>query len=141
MTLWCITFWTLCRRSTTYGARKTKVSNANGIKACWLWEHAFSCLTTLLDATFRDACPIIKSSAPNPTSGKTLIKFTHACFPLTHAYTITYAGLSVDLLSSRSVSKFTCVFFFTNTPARLNISKRTSLTKSCIFFKPKSSLQ
>jgi hypothetical protein len=34
--LLCIIIWTLLRRPTTSGARNPKVSNANGIKTCWL---------------------------------------------------------------------------------------------------------
>jgi len=137
----CITFWTLCRSSTASGARKPKVSKANGIKTCWLSEHAFSCSATLLDAAFRAACPTVKGPTPNPTSGETPVKSTQACFPPTHPYTIISAGLSVDLLSSGSVRKFIRTSFFTDIPARLNISKSTSLTKSCLYLNPGSSLQ
>ena len=84
--------------------------------------HAFSCLATLLDAALRAACPTVKGLTPNPTSGETLVKSTQACFPPTHPYTIASAGLRVDLLSSGSVRKFTCASFFTDIPARLNIS-------------------
>ena len=141
MTLLCMTFWTLCRRSIASGARKLKLSKANGIKTWWLSEHAFSCLVTLLDATFRAACPTIKGPAPNPTSGETLVKSTQSCFPPTHSYTITSADLSVDLLSSGSVRKFTGASFFTDIPVGLKISKSISLTKSCLYLKPGSSLQ
>jgi len=141
ITLLCMTFWTLCRRSTASGARKPKVSKANGIKACWLSEHAFSCLASLLDATFRAVCPTVKGLTPNPTSGETPVKSTQTCFPPTHPYTITSAGLNVDLLSSGSVKKFIGASFFTDIPARLNISKSTSLTKSCLYLNPGSSLQ
>lgn len=58
-TLLCMTIWTLCRRSTTFGSRKPKVSNTNSIKACWLSEHAFSCLATLLKAALRASCPTV----------------------------------------------------------------------------------
>jgi len=132
MTLLCMTFWTLCRRSTTSGARKSKVSKANGIKTCRLSEHTLSCLATLLDATFRVVCHTVKGPTPNPTSGETPVKSTQACFPPTHPYIITSAGLSVDLLSNGSVRKFTNASFFTHIPARLNISKSTSLTKNKI---------
>jgi hypothetical protein len=47
-TLLCMILWTLFKRSTTSDARKPKVSNTNGIKACWLSEHVFSCIVTLL---------------------------------------------------------------------------------------------
>jgi len=90
---------------------------------------------------FRVVYPTVKGPTPNPTSGETSIKSTHACFPPTHPYTISSTGLSVDLLSSGSVRKFTDASFFTDTPARLNISKSTSLTKSCLYLKPGSSLQ
>ena len=103
MTLPCMTFWTLCRRSTSSGVSKQKVSKANGIKVCWLSEHVFSCLTTLFDAAFKAACPKVKDLTSNPTSGETPVKSTQACFPPTHPYTITSTDLSVDLLSSRSV--------------------------------------
>jgi len=103
--LLCMTLWTLCSRSTVVGARKPKVSKANSIKACWLSGHTFSCLATLFDAYFKAACPTVKASTPNPTSGETLIKFTHACFSPTHMYTITSVDLSVDLLVSQEVYK------------------------------------
>jgi len=103
ITLLCITLWTLCRRSATSDARKPKASKANGIKVCWLSEHAFSCLVTLLDAAFRAECPTVKAPTLKPTSGETSVKSTHACFPPTHPYTITSACLSVDLLSNGSV--------------------------------------
>ena len=128
MTLLRMTLWTICRRSTTSGARKLKVSKTNGIKACWLSEHAFSCLATLLDAAFRAACPTVKALTSNPTCGETSVKSTHACFPPTHPYTITSACLSVDLLSCRSIRKFIGASFFTDTLVHLNISKNTSLT-------------
>ena len=52
MTLLCVTFWTLCRKSTTSGARKPKVSKANSIKTCWLSEQIYHnwpiCLTQIL---------------------------------------------------------------------------------------------
>jgi hypothetical protein len=50
----------------------------------------------------------------NPTSKDTPVKSTHAYFPPTHPYTKISVGLSVDLLSSESVKKFTCVSFFTD---------------------------
>jgi len=81
ITLLCITLWTLCRRSTSSDAKKPKVSKANDIKTCWLSNHAFSCLATLLDATFRTACPTVKAPTPKPTSGETPVKSTHSCFP------------------------------------------------------------
>ena len=96
------------------------------------------CLTR---AAFRVACPTVKCPTPNPTSSETPVKSTQACFPPTHPYTIPSAGLSVDLLSSGSVRKFTGAFFFNDIPARLIISKNTSLTKSCLYLKPRSSLQ
>jgi hypothetical protein len=63
--LLCITLWTLLRRSTVSGTRKPKVSNANGIKICWLSEYVFSCFVTLFEAAFRTACPTVKSSVSN----------------------------------------------------------------------------
>jgi len=74
----------------------------------------FSCLPILLDATFRDVCPIVRVTIPNPTSGETPIKFTHACFPPIYSYTITSASLSINLLSNESVRKFTYVSFFSD---------------------------
>jgi hypothetical protein len=110
-------------------------------KTCWLSEHVFSCLATLLDAAFRAACPTVKGLTPNPTSGETPVKSTQAWFPPTYSYTITSADLSVDLLSSGSVRKFTGASFITDTPTRLNTSKSTSLTESCLYLKPGSFLQ
>ncbi|KAK2368527.1 hypothetical protein QL285_081715 [Trifolium repens] len=104
--------------STTSGAKNPNVSNANGIKACWLSKHAFSCLTTLFEAAFRAAYPAIKSLVLNPTSGETPVKSTQTCFPPIQPYTRTSAGLSVDLPSCGSVKKFTGASFFTDTPAR-----------------------
>jgi len=86
MALLCMTFWTLCSKSTISCARKLKVSKANGIKTCWLSKHTFSCLTTLLDATFRAACPSVKDPTPNPRSGETPVKSTHTCFSPTHPH-------------------------------------------------------
>jgi len=88
MTLMCMILWTLCRRATTSDVRKAKVSKGNGtkasflyhffyiyknhyIKAFWLSKHAFLCLTTLFDATFRVACHTVKNPIPNPTSSET----------------------------------------------------------------------
>jgi hypothetical protein len=64
--LWKTTFIDL-------GARKPKVSNANGIKTCWLSDHAFSCLTILLEAALRDSRPTVKSSTLSPTNKKTIV--------------------------------------------------------------------
>jgi hypothetical protein len=36
-----ITFWTLCKRLTAAGARKSKMLKANGMKACWLSKYTF----------------------------------------------------------------------------------------------------
>ena len=83
----------------------------------------FLMFATLLDAAFRVACPTVKGLTPNPTSGETPVKSTHACFPPTHPYTITSAGLSVDLLSNGPVMKFIDVSFFTDTPASLKYQK------------------
>jgi hypothetical protein len=83
----------------------------------------------------------VKVPVPNSTSGETPVKSTHACFPPTHPYTITSAGLRVYCPSRGSVKKFTGAFFFTDIHARLKISKRTSRTKSCLYLKPGSSLQ
>jgi len=111
------------------------MSKANGIKTCRLSQDAFSCLAILFDAAFRDASPTVKVSTLNPTSGETPCK---SCFPPTHPYSITYASLSIDLLSSGSVRKFTCTSFFTSTSARLNISKKSFLKKSYMYLKPKT---
>jgi len=56
-------------------------------------------------------------------------------------YTITYVGLSVEVPSSGSDKKLTGASFFIDTSAHLNTLKRTSLTKSCMYLKPRSSLQ
>jgi len=125
ITLLCVTLWSLCRRSTTPAARKLKVSKTNGIKACWLPEHAFSCLTTLLDEGFKAVCHTVKGPTPKPTSGETPVKSTHACFPPTYPYTITFASLSADILFWGWVRKYTGTSFFSDTSARLNISKST----------------
>ena len=117
---------TLCRRSTTSSARKPKLSKANGIKTCLLSKHVFSCLATLFDAAFRVACPTTKPGPLIPQVVKPHSSLHMHVFALTHLYNITSTGLSVDLLSSGSIIKFTCASFFINTPARLNISKSTS---------------
>jgi len=71
-------------------------------------------------SAFRVVYHTEKAPTPNPISGKTLIKFTHACFPPTHPYTITSACLSVDLLSIESIKKLTDASFFIDTLVRLN---------------------
>jgi len=87
-------------------------------------KKTFSCLVTLLDAAFRAACPTVKDLTPSPTSGETSVKSTHASFPPTHQYTITSPSLSDDLLSSRSVEKFTDASFFADTPAPSEYTKK-----------------
>jgi len=99
------------------------------------------CIPTRIENYVTMVCPTVKGPTPNPTSVETSVKSTQACFPPSHPYTITSAGLSVDLLSSGSVKKFTDASFFTDIPVRLNISKSTSLTKSCLYLKSGSSLQ
>jgi hypothetical protein len=95
----------------------------------------------LLEPTLRASCPTVKSPTHNTTSGETPIKTTQTCFPPIHQYTRTSARRSVDLPSCGSVKKFTSVSFFTEISACLKISKSTSLTKSCMYLKPKNSLQ
>ncbi|MFS7952198.1 hypothetical protein Hanom_Chr07g00604151 [Helianthus anomalus] len=51
------------------------------------------------------------------------------------------AGRRVDLPSNGSVKKLTGASFLAEIPAHLNMSKRTSLTKSCRYLNPGSSLQ
>lgn len=62
----CMTFCTFDKRFTVYDARKSKASKTNDIKTCWLLEHTFSCLVTLLEMTLRDSCPTIKFSILSP---------------------------------------------------------------------------
>jgi hypothetical protein len=101
-----------------------------------------SYLTILLEAALRAAHPTIKSSTPNPTSGTgNSIQINTSMFPSNHPYTRTSVGRNIDLLSCGSVKKFTDSSFFTEIPALLKISKKTSLTKSCLYLKPESSLQ
>lgn len=90
--------------STTFGARKQKVSNANGMKRCRLSEHVFSCLATLFDKDFSVACPNVKSSTPNLTSSETSVKSTHTRFHHTHPYIITSADLSVNQYNNLKLS-------------------------------------
>ncbi|MCI39107.1 hypothetical protein A2U01_0060336, partial [Trifolium medium] len=68
----------------------------------------------------RAACPTIKSSVVNPTSGETPVKSTQACFPPTQSS----PSLNVDLPSNGPVKKFTDASFFTDTHARLKTSKK-----------------
>jgi hypothetical protein len=139
-TLLYMTLWTLFKIFTASDARKSNVSNANGINVCWLLEHALSCLATLLEVALRVTCHTVKSSVVNPTSGETSVKSTHACLPPTHRYTKISVDLSVDdLPSSGSIKKFIGASFFTDTHARLKTSKRTSRTKSCLYLKSENS--
>ncbi|MFS8025881.1 hypothetical protein Hanom_Chr16g01480281 [Helianthus anomalus] len=46
------------------------------------------------------------------------------------------AGQRVDLPSNGSVKKLTGASFLAEMPAHLNMSKRTSLTKSCRYLNP-----
>lgn len=139
-TLLFISLWTLCKISIAFGARKPKVSKIYGMKVCWLSEHAFSCLTTLLEATLRVVCLIVKPLVHSPTSGETPFNSTQACLPHTHPYTRISVGLIVDIPSCGSVNKFTDASFFIDTPVHQNISNMTSLTRSCQYLKPGMSL-
>ncbi|MCH91213.1 hypothetical protein A2U01_0012139 [Trifolium medium] len=85
------------------------------------------------ETTLSAVRPTVKSPTPSPISGETPVKSTQACFPPTHPYTRTSVGRSVNLPSYGSV-KFTGASFFTEIPARLKISKSTSLTRSCLYF-------
>lgn len=123
------------------GARKSKVSKENGMKACWLLEHAFSCLTILLEKNLWAVCPTKKPPVLSTAIGETPIKSTNACFPPIHPYPKTHVGLRVDLLSHGSVKKFTGASFFTNTHTRLNIWNRTFLTKSYRYLSSRGYLQ
>ncbi|KAL4589777.1 hypothetical protein LXL04_002687 [Taraxacum kok-saghyz] len=117
ITLLYITRWTRFRRSTASGARKPK------------------------EAAFKAACPIVKPSFLKPTRGETPVRSTQACFPPIHPKTKISAGLRVDLPSNGSVKKLTGASFLAEIPARLNTSKRTSLTMSCWYLKPGRFLQ
>jgi hypothetical protein len=84
-------------------------------------------LATLLEATLRVVCHIVKVSVLNPISGEILVKFTHACLPPPHPFTIIFAGLTLDRPSCGFVKKLTCAFFFTDILARQkNIKKGIS---------------
>ncbi|KAL4582492.1 hypothetical protein LXL04_007042 [Taraxacum kok-saghyz] len=99
---------------------------------------------TLIDvpeAAFKAAWPTINPSFLKPTRGETPVRSTQACFPPIHPKTKISAGLRVDLPSSGSVKKLTGASFLADIPARLNTSKRTSLTMSCRYLKPGRSLQ
>jgi len=61
MTLLSMTLWTIYRMLTTYGVKKSKMSNTDGIKTCWSLEHIFLCLTILFDATFKIIYSTIKA--------------------------------------------------------------------------------
>ncbi|KAL4578318.1 hypothetical protein LXL04_014439 [Taraxacum kok-saghyz] len=93
------------------------------------------------EAAFKAAWPIIKLSFLKPTRGETPVRSTQACFPPIHPKTKISAGLRVDLPSSGSVKKLTGASFLADITARLNTSKRTSLTMSCRYLKPGRSLQ
>ena len=105
--------------------RKSKVLKVNRIKTYWLSEHTFSCLVTWHETPLRASYPI---------SGKNSVKFTHTYFSLIHLYTRTSDGLRVGLSSCVLIKKFTDVSFLTYTLARLKVSDRTSLTKSCRYW-------
>jgi hypothetical protein len=120
-----MTFWTFCRWLAASSIRKSKVSNINNIKTCWLWEHVFSCLV----------CPTIKVSVINLTSGKIPIKSTHACFSPTHMYTFTFADLRVDFPSCGLIKKNSQMLFLTDILTRLKILKMTSQLSHVYFQK------
>jgi hypothetical protein len=86
-------------------------------KKCWLSEHDFSCFTILLKTILRVACPTVKASVLNPTSGDTPVKSTHACFSPIHSCMITSAG-NICRFKSRSYvdrSKSSHALFFSQT--------------------------
>ncbi|KAL4557477.1 hypothetical protein LXL04_035657 [Taraxacum kok-saghyz] len=93
------------------------------------------------EAAFKAAWPIVKLSFLKPTRGETPVRSTQACFPPIHPKTKISAGLRVDLPSNGSVKKLTDASFLAEIPARLNTSKITSLTMSCLYLKPGRSLQ
>ncbi|KAL4589317.1 hypothetical protein LXL04_002223 [Taraxacum kok-saghyz] len=93
------------------------------------------------EVAFKVAWPIVKPSFLKPTRGETPVRSTQACFPPIHPKTKISAGLRVDLPSNGSVKKLTGASFLAEIPARLNTSKRTSLTMSCLYLKPGRSLQ
>jgi len=134
--LLCIILWTLCRRSTTFDARKPKVSKANGIKACWLSEHDFSCLTTLLDSAFRAACPTVKAPTPKLTSGETPSQ-VHTCMfssnPFVHHNICRPKCRSSILWVSQKVHRRLLLHRYSRPPE--------FITKSCLYLKSGSSLQ
>jgi hypothetical protein len=74
--LLCMTFWTIFKRFTAFGAKKLKVSNANAIKK-------------RVEAALR--CPSNnKISNPQSYKGETLVKSTQACFSPIQPYTNIY---------------------------------------------------
>ncbi|KAL4584369.1 hypothetical protein LXL04_008969 [Taraxacum kok-saghyz] len=93
------------------------------------------------ETAFKAACPIVKPSFLKPTRGETPVRSTQACFPPIHPKTKISPGLRVDLPSNGSLKKLTGASFLAEIPARLNTSKRTSLTMSCRYLKPGRSLQ
>ncbi|KAL4558242.1 hypothetical protein LXL04_036440 [Taraxacum kok-saghyz] len=97
--------------------------------------------SSIQEAAFKAACPIVKPSFLKPTRGETPVRSTQACFPPIHPKTKISAGLRVDLPSNGSVKKLTAASFLEEIPTRLNTSKRTSLTMSCRYLKPGRSLQ
>ncbi|KAL4576570.1 hypothetical protein LXL04_012666 [Taraxacum kok-saghyz] len=101
----------------------------------------WSTTSVAVEAAFKAACPIVKPSFLKPTRGETPVRSTQACFPPIHPKTKISAGLRVDLPSNGSVKKLTGASFLAEIPARLNTSKRTSLTMSCRYLKPGRSLQ
>lgn len=98
-TLLCLSLFTPYKRSTASDVIKQKVSKTNGMQACWMSEHDFSRLATLLEAALRVVSSTVKTLVLRPTCGETPIKSTHACFLSTHPYTRTFDDLSVDLPS------------------------------------------
>jgi hypothetical protein len=53
-------------------------------------------LATLSEAALRVFYLTVKVSTLNPTSSKTPVTFTHACFSPIYLYAITFANLRVD---------------------------------------------
>lgn len=141
-TLLCIFVWTLCKRSRIFGTKKIE-----SVKHKW-YERMLIILTCFLMfchfawSSFEGRLSHIKNFNPQSNKRVTSIKSAQACFPPTHSHTRTSNGLGVGLPSRGSIKKFTCDSFFTDIHLCINISKRTSPTKSCMpIFEVEISLQ
>jgi hypothetical protein len=122
-TLLFIIFWTLCKRPSLwcYGVKSVKHKWCEKMLTA---EYIFSCLTTLPEASWRATCNTVKVSVFNLTNGETTAKFTLACFPSAHSYTITSVSLRVDLWICQKVHKY--LFFRRYFCAFKNIKKNIS---------------